>query len=559
MNNKEIAQSFSLLAKMLELHGENAFKVRSYNNAAFTIKRMSQALSDMEPAQIASIKGVGPAIQKKIADLLSTGTMPTLDRYLAKTPAGVVEMLGIPGLGAKKIGLIWNELGVASPGELLYACYENRLAMLKGFGLKTQQKVIDGIQFLQANQGNMHFAKVEALAFALRDLLSPHLDRMEFSGAFRRCVPVLDKLQLIAQGDSEKIRQLLKEADFEIQANSDKQLIRALSQNSFPLEISFAAENQFESLWLRQSSASAHVDRLEADYNLNWDLHSEEAIYNSADLPWIAPELREDKFEFNWIKNGGLPTLINPEDIRGVVHAHSTWSDGGASIEEMARACKAKGYDYLVLSDHSRSAVYAGGLDIEQVKDQHKEIDELNRNLDGFRIFKSIESDILGDGSLDYPDEILGEFDFVIGSIHSALSMDEERATSRLNQAVSHPLCDMLGHPSGRMLLARSGYPVNYPSLIDTCAKHNTAIEINANPFRLDIDWTWIPTCVENSVPISINPDAHSIDGIDDIRYGVLTARKGGLEKSQCWNCQRMEEIQELAEKRKVRASQIGA
>ncbi len=558
MTNKAIAQAFALLGKLTELHDNNAFRARSYNNAAFRIKKLDRPLAEMEAEAIAAQPGFGSAIQAKIAELLETGHMAKLQEYLDRTPEGIVDILSIKGLGAKKVAVIWKELGVESPGELLYACRENRLAMLKGFGSKTQQSVIEAIEFWQQQAGLHHWANLEAPAELLRAFLAEQLPRVEATGAFRRMTPTLERIEFLAEAPDEASAAALLDWEgwtdtAQHPADGDTPaVVQGLVDGKHPAIVHLVPAGGFARTWFRQSAAPAHLEALPE--KLDMDAGDEQAIYASADLAWIAPELREGHPAVEALsraRENTLPDLLEPGDIRGVVHNHSTWSDGGATVEAMAQRCIERGYQYLVMSDHSRTAVYAGGLSIDRVQAQWKEIDALNNKLAPFRIFKAIESDILADGSLDYPDDVLAGFDLVIASVHSGLKMDEARATERLLTAIANPYTTILGHPTGRLLLSRPGYPIDHQAIIEACAQHGVVLELNANPWRLDLDWTWIPAAITAGVPISINPDAHALDGIDDIRYGVFAARKGGLTAEACWNTQSLEHISVYLKARK--------
>lgn len=560
MTNKAIAQAFALLGKLTELHDNNAFRARSYNNASFRIKKLDQQLVDMDAEAIAAQQGIGTAIQSKIAELLQTGKMAKLEEYLIKTPEGILDILSIKGLGAKKVAVIWRELGVESPGELLYACRENRLAMLKGFGAKTQQSVIEAIEFWQQQAGLHHWASLEAPALALEAFLQQHCPRVEPSGAFRRKTPTLERIEFLAawpKGQSqEALLQTLASwsgwTEVGIQEGVET-VLEARIEGKFAASVLLVDAGGFNKAWFAGSASPEHSAELPGGLDL--EAGDEAAIYASAGLAWIPPELREGKPGVDALsraREDRLPKLLETGDICGVVHNHSTWSDGGASIEAMAQRCIERGYAYLVMSDHSRTAVYAGGLSIERVEAQWDEIDALNEKLAPFRIFKAIESDILADGSLDYPDEILAGFDMVVASVHSGLKMDEAKATARLLAAIANPYTTILGHPTGRLLLSRPGYPLDHKAIIAACAEHGVVLELNANPWRLDLDWTWIPEAMEAGVPISINPDAHALDGIDDIRYGVFAARKGGLTAEACWNARSREAIEAYLSARKA-------
>ncbi|MBR9919303.1 MAG: DNA polymerase/3'-5' exonuclease PolX [Bacteroidetes bacterium] len=534
MTNKEIAKAFQELGRLMELHEENPFKIRSYNSAYINLRKLPQPLSEVPVGDLSAIKGVGKAIAGKITELLENGKMETLERYRAETPEGVREMLEIKGFGPKKIRVIWKELGVESVGELLYAVNENRLIELKGFGAKTQEDLRQKLEYFQRSRNKFHFASLEAeaLAFsaAFRESFPDH--KFEWTGALRRKSNVLEGLEFLTSASD--FAAWLKQQDAEI-VGEESHKITGKTAGGIPFTIYRCKDSEFGSKWFRYTASAEFMDAFlkkfpEREFK---NIASEQAIFDQTALPFIAPELREQDWALELEQ---MPELLEEKDILGVVHAHSTWSDGVNSLREMAEAAKEAGYQYLGISDHSKSAFYANGLQPERVIAQMEEIDQLNKELGDFRILKSIESDILNDGALDYEEDILKRFDFVIASVHSNLRMDEEKATSRLIAAVENPFTSILGHPTGRLLLSRKGYPIDHKKVIDACAENGVAIELNANPWRLDLDWTWIPYALEKGVWISVNPDAHSTAGIHDIHYGVLSARKGGLDKARCLN-----------------------
>ena len=360
--------------------------------------------------------------------------------------------------------------------------------------------------------------------------------QIALSGAMRRCCNVVDKIELII-ACNEDISTIFEKDFLELKTQQDP-LYEAINQNEFPVGIYHCSLENFGS---KQFKYAASPEFLQAfiDRNKGTDfkgLKDEKAVFAKAKLPYIAPELREQAWTLDLAQNDQLPLLIEEKDIKGVIHTHTTYSDGLNTLEEMAIHAKNLGYEYIAISDHSKSAFYANGLPTERVLQQMAAIDQLNKDLAPFRIFKSIESDILYDGSLDYEEDILKQFDLIIASIHSNLRMDKAKATERLIAAIENPYTTILGHLSGRLLLSRKGYPIDYQKVIDACAANGVAIELNANPYRLDLDWTWIPYALEKGVFISINPDAHSTAGIQHIRYGVLSARKGGLSAQACLN-----------------------
>lgn len=554
MTNKEIAKQFQYLGEIMELHEENPFKIKSYQNAYLTLRKLPEPLADMPREEMEAIKGVGKAIADKIQELLETGEMATLKKYEEKTPPGVQEMLHIPGFGPKKIRVIWQDLGVETIGELLYACNENRLIELKGFGQKTQDDLCQKLEYFQKSQGKFLYADLVLPANHLKKALQEKLPdaKIEFAGALRRCSNIVERIELVIGFDG-NIDSLFECEELVLDSKKDGTFFCHTSEE-WPVLIHHCPLAHFGSKLFRYTAGKEFMDAfLKKNQGLEFRELTEEAeVFARASLPFIVPELRETAKAVEWAANDELPNLVEEHQIRGVVHAHSTYSDGLHTLEEMARQSKSLGFSYLGISDHSKSAFYANGLKEDRLKEQWEEIDALNRQLAPFRIFKGIESDILADGSLDYPDEILQEFDFIIASVHSNLRMDEEKATRRILRAVEQPYTTILGHPTGRLLLSRPGYPLDHRKIIDACAANGVAIELNANPYRLDLDWTWIPYALEKGVLISINPDAHSTGGIKDIHFGVLSARKGGLTASQCLTCFEITDFQRFIKKNHV-------
>ncbi len=539
LTNKDIAKEFQFLGNIMELHGENTFKIRSYKNAYLALRKLDRPLAEMDETEISSIKGIGKAITGKIKELLDSGAMATLERYKSQTPEGVQEMLNIKGFGPKKIAVIWKELGVESIGELLYAVNENRLIELKGFGKKTQDDLKKKLEYYQKSRHLFHFATLEAEALPLLEELSGLLPGpIELTGAIRRKANTLSAIELIAAGGASELMSVLEKVGLQ-QIEEKEESITALTNNELPVTVHLCRADNFGSKQFRHSASKdflqAFIQKYEGvDFR---HLEKEEQVFEKVQLPYIAPELREQDWALELAEQNQLPDLIEEKDIKGVIHAHSTYSDGLHTLREMAEYCRDQGYEYLGITDHSQSAFYANGLKEDRVLQQFQEIDQLNQELAPFKIFKGIESDILNDGRLDYDDALLAKFDFIIASVHSNLRMDEAKATQRIITAVENPHTTMLGHPTGRLLLSREGYPLDHKKVIDACAANGVIIELNANPYRLDLDWTWIPYALEKGVKIAINPDAHSKAGVHHIRYGVASARKGGLGKKDCVNC----------------------
>lgn len=551
MTNKEIANTFQLLGNIMELHGENKFKIRSYQSAYITLRKWSEPLSDMSDEAINGIKGVGKAIASKIRELLDTGKMETLERYKAATPPGVQQMLSIKGFGPKKIKTIWKELEVETIGELLYAVNENRLVELNGFGMKTQEDLKKKLEYFQLSEGKFHYATLAKPASAILAAIQKVLPDAPASlcGAIRRKCNEVKQIELLV-GTTEDLTALISPL-FEASVEASEEGYQVSTSNGYPVLIRTCPPDSFGSKLFQYSAAP---DFMEAFLNQHKsvdfkNLSTEQAVFNQVKLPFVAPELREQDWALELAMQNQLPQLIVDEDIKGVVHNHTTASDGLNTLREMATYTRDLGYEYLVISDHSKSAFYAGGLKPDEVLAQFAEIDELNKELAPFKIFKSIESDILNDGSLDYEPDLLAQFDLIIASVHTNLRMDKAKATQRILTAIENPHTRILGHPTGRLLLSREGYPIDYQAIIDACAEHGVAIELNANPYRLDLDWTWIPYAMEKGVLISINPDAHSTAGIHDIQYGVASARKGGLTASACLNAKGLSDFEKWVKK----------
>jgi DNA polymerase (family X) len=534
MDNGAISDSFSLLSKLMDIHGEDSFRSKTYSIAAFNIDKLPLQLKDTPREELFRIKGIGQSIGKKVIELLDTGTMEVLGEMIVNTPPGVLEMLKIKGLGPKKINIIWKEMGLESIGELLYACNENRLTMYKGFGAKTQQNVQESIEFYLLNQGHFLYAQLEQIFPQVEAYLNKMFgeDNVSATGAYRRQELTIEELEFVINEENIKAKKAFQTAQPpELVEEKEDTLLYKL-KNGLKLRLYTGKGNITEKLFLTTGNTE-FVEGFKRSFPKLKFGTGEESVFQSAGLPFISPALRESDEVIALVQKNGLPELVQPADIRAVIHSHSNWSDGAHTIEEMARECIARGMEYLVISDHSKTAVYANGLTEERVQQQHLYIDELNAKLKPFKIFKSIESDILNDGSLDYPPSVLMTFDLVIASVHSNLRMHEEKATARLIKAIENPYTTILGHMTGRLLLARNGYPVDHKKIIDACAANNVVIELNANPRRLDMDWKWIPYALSKNVLISINPDAHYLEGYDDIKYGALAGQKGGLTAKQ--------------------------
>ncbi|QEC74990.1 DNA polymerase/3'-5' exonuclease PolX [Mucilaginibacter ginsenosidivorax] len=556
MENKPIARKLRLLSQLMELHEVNPFKIKSIANAAFKVDKLPFPIAGKTLAELEKVDGIGKSIAGKIIELLETGTMAEMEEMLAQTPEGVVEMMHIKGIGPKKVAIIWKELGIENTGELFYACNENRLIEAKGFGLKTQEEIRKAIEFRMASNGKFLFAQVEKEANELMDAVKAVFPGAlkHFAGEFRRLNDIITELVIVIGSIDQQIAYdaFLTSEILQNVAQNENHISGEL-KNGLLVDIVCVEKGDYYLELFKNTGTDDHVQAVLDRINTPLQQpETEELIYTKAGLAWMQPELREGTMFIEKAETNTLPTLINWHDLKGSLHNHSTWSDGVNTVEEMALYCRdTLKLEYLGMCDHSKSAFYAKGLTIERVLQQQEEIDHLNKKLDGFHIFKGIESDILYDGALDYPDEILKKFDFIVASVHSILKMDEAKATSRLITAIENPYTTILGHPTGRLLLSRKGYPIDYKKVIDACAANNVIIEINANPLRLDLDWRWHQYALEKGVMLSINPDAHRLEGHLDMHYGILAARKGGLYKEMCLNALSLPEITKAFDKKR--------
>ncbi len=582
MSNDQIVEILELTVKLMELHNTDTFKTRTLANATFNLDRFKTAnLAELPVEELVKIQGVGKSMAQKIVRLVQTGHLPELDELIAQTPTGVLEMFKIKGIGPKKIGTIWRDLGIESIQALKEACENGQIAKLKGFGAGTQQKILDSLAFMESQAGKLRMDKGEALAAIVLEELQKHFSKVAITGDVARKNEIVETIQLLVATESpvaaaRTINQLgwlvqhPKESSPFVWRGSLRD--RTASTDELPpqgeeievkktieahVEIIFTAPEKFENDRFIFESSEAHLALVTSSGHTLFQIANSdsvenvEVIYQKANLPYVVPEMREGWGELEWLAQHQNDDLITWNDLKGILHNHSTYSDGKHSLETMARFCKELGFEYLGIADHSQSAAYANGLREDRIRIQHEEIDQLNQTLAPFKIFKGIESDILGDGSLDYPSEILATFDYVVASVHSNLNMGIEKATSRLLTAIENPFTTILGHPTGRLLLAREGYPIDHKTIIDACAQYGVVIEINASPWRLDLDWRWIRYCMEKGVMLSINPDAHEKEGYYDMHYGVGVARKGGLTKAMTFNALSLTEIESYFQQRK--------
>jgi DNA polymerase (family 10) len=567
MSNSEIVEILELTAKLLELHGADPNRVKTYGIAGFYLDKYKDGeLQFMSQDELTKLQGIGKSTAGKIIEIVKTGTFPELDELLQNTPPGVMDMFNIKGIGPKKIALLWKELGIDNLHELELACLNGTVSKLKGFGGSIQQKILDSLAFLKDQTGKLRMDKAEMVGERIANVLRQTFLDVQLAGDIRRKAEVVNRVKVLVKTESPAFLQdTLKGIDFLIQdEKSSSPFVWRGNIKEAAVEIEIIAvkpERMVNELFL-ESAKEEHLGQATAAGSTIWKhayfgaVDTEASLYQSAELPFIVPEMREGAGEFQWAQNHRAEDLVTWDDLKGILHNHSTYSDGQHTLEQMAVFCRELGFEYLGIADHSQTATYAQGLKVEEVVRQHEEINSLNARFarenpeKPFKILKGIESDILGDGSLDYPADVLASFDYIVASVHSNLTMTQEKATARLLKAIENPYTTILGHPTGRLLLSREGYPIDHKVIIDACAANQVVVEINASPWRLDLDWRWISYCMEKGVLLSINPDAHAKEGYYDMHYGVAVARKGGLTKDFTFNAFSLIEMEAYLKKR---------
>jgi DNA polymerase (family 10) len=545
MENEQIVDALELLVKLWDVHGINEFKSKNLSFAARGLDKFPGRIVNLSEDELYAIPGVGKVVIQIIRDLAQTGTCLDLEAMIEQSPPGILDLLKVKGLGPKKVGLVWKELGITELDDLLAACESGQLEQLKGFGKSVTENVRTYILFLQENRKKMRINKAENLSDELVGLLATKFTKIAVSGELARDCEIVSSLVFVAQTDDIFGSQLLIEeiAGFQTdhQQSSPFTWRGHVDGHLIPIEIHFTDATQFDMMQYRLSAHPEHLGQVNF-FKLK-QVTSAEEVYSSQQLPYIIPAMREGLQEFAWSEKHAPHDLIEFADLKGCVHNHSTYSDGKNTLLEMAEASRAMGLQYFGIADHSQYAAYAGGLKEEDIQRQHAEIDALNATWTDFKILKGTEADILPDGSLDYNNRILASFDYVVASVHAQLVMDQNRAMERLLKAIENPYTSILGHPTGRLLLTRAGYPIDTLKILDACRANGVSIELNASPYRLDLDWRYIYAAMEKGVFVSINPDAHKIEGLRDMEYGVRVGRKGGLLKSLTLNALSLPDI----------------
>lgn len=584
MEKEAIADTLEKIATLLELKGENPFKIRAYTNAARSLETWggnAAALGDEET--LARIPGIGKGIATVIKELIDTGSSKFYEELRGEFPSTILELFTLPGLGAKKIKALHEQLQVSSIAQLQDACSTGRVAQLAGFGKTTQEKLCAAIAARAQHAGVFQFGAIASEAEILQNDLRALDDALHvcIAGSYRRRKEIVRDLDFVVATNEPAaiteafVRHPLVDSVLvngatktSVRLRSGIQCdLRVVTNAEYPFALNYFTGSKEHNVTMRGRAlqrgwtlneyrlGAAPVDpaakKKRADAAAIPEIREEADLYRALELDYVAPELRENCGEFEAAAAGKLPRLIELENLRGTFHCHTTASDGRNSLEEMAAAAEELGLQYLGIADHSRSSIQAHGLDEERLRAQGAEIRRLNDKRDNFRVFAGVECDILRDGSLDFPDEILAELDYVVASIHSAFNLAEAEMTQRIIKAISNPYVTILAHPTGRLLLKREPYAVDIPAVIEAAAETGTWIEINAAPKRLDLDWRWWPLAKQKGVKCVINPDAHRVDRLQELAFGVGVARKGWLTKADVMNCLPLGKIEtELRRKR---------
>lgn len=572
MDKEQVAAILSEIGTLLELKGESSFRTNAYHNGARAILQLEEDLGEMVRShRLKEVPGIGSTLCEKITTLVTTGHLPFYDKLKDEIPPGLVEMLRIPGLGPKKITALRDQLGIDTLEKLQVACEAGQVARLKGFGQKTQDKILEGLKFLHEIGNRVRLDQAmyiaQGLVEGLRDL--PEVEQIEVCGSIRRRretikdidllvssskdpAPIMERfvhlpgvIQITGQGSTKSsvIVQKVMPSGSKITMNADLRVVLP-EQYPFALHYFSGSKEHGVAMRVRAQRYGLKLNEYElAGEGRSVKCSSEADIFRALDLDYIPPELREETGEMEAAEKHTLPKLIEAQDIQGVFHNHTTYSDGANTLEEMAQAARALGLKYLGIGDHSQSLTIANGLSARRVREQHREIDALNQKWKDFKIFKGTECDILLDGSLDYDDELLATFDYVVASVHTHFNLSKQEMTERIIRAIRHPLVTMLGHVTGRLLLKRESYPVDLDAVLEACAQTGCLIEINADPHRLDLDWVHCKRARTMGVMLVINPDAHSTHGLANYHFGVSVARRGWLEKQHVFNTRTTSEV----------------
>lgn len=571
MNNAEIAGTFEQLADLLEFQGANTFRVRAYRNAARLIGDLPESVVEIlntSNRDLTEFSGIGKDLADKVRTLVETGSLPQLEELKKEIPESVLAVLRVPGLGPKRAAILHRELGISTLEDLRTACQEQRIRQLKGFGAKTEQTILDGIEIAAEAERRILWYFADQLVNELRahSTQCEAISRLEMAGSYRRGKETVGDLDVLVIADdagavmdhfasfSDRQQTLLR--------GETKMSVRL--KDGFQVDLRVVPAESFGAAWQYFTGSQAHnvvLRGMARDRGLKINEYGvfrgderiagakEEDVYAALDLPWFPPELREARQEFDWAARGELPELIIPEDIRGDLHLHTNWSDGADSIEELVRAAKAWGYDYIAITDHSKRVTIANGLTAERLLEQWEQVDEVSAKVKGIRVLKGVEVDILEGGGLDLPDDVLAQADWVVASVHFGQNQSRDEITRRVVDALAHPAVCAIAHPTGRLLMERAAYAIDLDAVFDAAAEHGKMLELNAHPRRLDLNDVHCATAKMRGIPIVISTDAHNISRLDHIRYGVQQARRGGLTKSDVANTRRWRDFKKLLPK----------
>jgi len=553
-DTQTVARLLREYAHRASLRGGNPYRAKAYLKAADSLGALSQPLEKVIAAgTLTELPGIGDAIADIVTKLHQTGSHPSLEKLREEVPEGVLELFAVPGLRPDKILKLHQELGIASLAELEAAAKGDRIRKVKGLGGALQTKILQNLSIARSGEAQLHLHKAAALlehAVAALKQQHPEYSRVEIAGDFRRGCELVSNFAVVAETKSP-----------------------LQDEQSGALEVTVTDKKHFGAGVLHATGSADHIEQL-AKHARSEGLElrpnglyrnkkliasvTEEDIYEALGLQFIEPELREGRDEIAKAGKNKLPNLVCDADLHGILHCHTTASDGTETLETMAEATRKRGFEYFGVADHSQSAHYAGGLSPEEIAEQQREADRLNKRYGkSFRILKGIEADILGDGSLDYPDRILSSFDFVVASVHSRFKMPKKQQTERILKAIENPYTTILGHMTGRQLTRRPGYEIDIDNILKACAQHGVAVEINAHPWRLDLEWRWHQKALDYGCILSINPDAHSIRELDHMHWGVEMARKGGVPADRILNAMRLPQLIRYLQRKRPIANRV--
>ncbi len=544
MSNDDVAQILQEAADLLELTGGNPHRARAFSRAARSLRGLEDEVTDrLDEGTLINVPGIGKAIAEHVQDIVEGGSFDLRDKLLSAVPPGLMDVMRVNGLGTKRTRRLWTDLDVTSLDELEQAAEKDQITTLDGFGTKTQQNILKNLRQLRRYDAQWRLADAwTALNPLLQELRAiDAVDRAEITGPLRRHQPTVEQAEVVTGTAEPGAVQNWISSRLQDASSDNESIVTGRLPEGLPVRVHLAAPDQFGTVLWRTTGTADHCSAVETINGPPAHHADEESLYGAAGLVPIPPALRENRGEVKAAAEDALPSLLTRDDLAGCLHNHSTYSDGSQSLRQMAEAARNQGFSYFGICDHSQSLRIADGLSPEQVRKQQAEVNRLNEAFvedagEAFRIFHGIESDILSDGALDYEPNVLDLFDFVVASVHTGFNMSEKEATQRLVRAVENPYTRILGHPTGRLLLQREGYPIDHTRVIEACAEHDVALELNANPHRLDLDWSWIRRATDRGVLISINPDAHAIREIDYMKWGVAVGRKGWLTPPQCLN-----------------------